>query len=253
MIWARPKPGVREFRTPVCRCRPLLHVARVIVCAAFFLQGAGVEGAKVGREEGQFRIYVSGKEIGTEKFVIVTTGDSASSTSFVQFRNPGERHQRIQFETQLNMDGHYVPKSYELKSDVDGQKGTIVGTFTPNQAIFQYSSAPSGRKSGFMVGERFTVLDTNIFHHFIFIARLFEFGQGENAQQFEVAIPQESDEGFLKVTELKRETIAVRGKKIDAHHLRADSGAMAVDLWADNQKILYRISVQSKAIEVVRD
>lgn len=210
-------------------------------------------GAKVGREEGQFRIYISGKEIGTEKFVIVTSGDSASSTSFVQFRNPGDKHQRVQFETQLNMDAHYVPKSYELKSDVDGQKGTIVGTFTPNQAIFQYSGAPSGRKSGLMVGEKFTLLDTNIFHHFIFIARLFEFDHGDKPQQFEVAIPQESDEGFLKVTELKRETITVRGKKIDAHHLRADSGAMVVDLWADNQRILYKISVQSKEIEVVRD
>ena len=62
-----------------------------------------------------------------------------------------------------------------------------------------------------------------------------------------------SDEGFLKVTELKRETITVRGKKIDAHHLRADSGAMVVDIWTDNQRIVHRISVQSKEIEVVRD
>jgi hypothetical protein len=207
----------------------------------------------VGREEGEFKIYVSGKEIGTEKFVIVTSADSASSTSFVQFRNPGDRHQKVQFETQLNMDGHYVPRSYELKSDVEGLKGTIVGSFGPNQVIFRYTGGPSPRQSGLVVGDKFTILDTNILHHFIFLVRLFEFDHGEKPQQFEVAIPQEPDEGFLRVTELKRENITVHGKKVDAHHLRADSGAMVVDLWADSQRILYRISVPSKAIDVVRD
>jgi hypothetical protein len=221
--------------------------------ALFLFQGLGAAGAKVGREEGEFRIYVSGKEIGTEKFIIVTAADSASSTSIVQFQNPAEKHQKVQFETRLNMDGHYVPRNYELKSDIDGEKGNIAGTFSSNQAIFQYSGGPSTRKSGLMVGDKFTLLDTNIFHHFIFLVRLFDFDSREKMQQFEVAIPQEPDSGFLKITELKRENITVRGKKMDAHHLRADSGTMIVDLWVDSQRILYKIAVRSKEIEVVRD
>jgi hypothetical protein len=221
--------------------------------ALLFLDGLKAAGVKVGREEGEFRIFVSGREIGTEKFVIVASGDSASSTSIVQFRNPAEKHQKVQFETRLNMDGHYVPRNYELKSDVDGQRGDIVGTFSSNQAIFQYSGGPSTRKSGLMVGDKFTLLDTNIFHHFIFLVRLYDFDSREKTQQFEVAIPQEPDSGFLKITELKRENITVRGKKMDAHHLRADSGTMVVDLWVDSQRILYKIVVRSKEIEVVRD
>lgn len=243
----RPRPGCGT------RCRSLLRIAGALLRGIVLLVGVGAAGGKAGREEGEFRIYVSGKEVGTEKFVIVTSGDSASSTSFVQFRNPAEKHQKVQFETQLNMDGHYVPRSYELKSDVDGQKGTIVGTFAPNQAIFQYSGGPSTRKSGLMVGDKFTLLDTNIFHHFIFLVRLYDFDVKGRTQQFEVAIPQEPDAGFLKVTEVTRESIAVRGKKVEAHHLRADSGSMAVDLWVDSQRILYKIAVKSKEIEVLRN
>jgi hypothetical protein len=221
--------------------------------ALLLFQGPGATRDKLGREEGEFRIYVSGREIGSEKFVIVTSGDSASSTSIVQFRNPAEKHQKVQFETRLAMDGHYVPRNYELKSDVDGQKGNIVGTFSPNQAIFQYGEGPTTRKSGLMVGDRFTLLDTNIFHHFIFLVRLFDFDSREKTQQFEVAIPQEPDSGFLKISELKRENITVRGKKMDARHLRADSGTMVVDLWVDGQRTLHKIEVKSKEIEVVRD
>lgn len=217
----------------------------------FWFQELRAADTKIGREEGELRIYIGGKEIGNEKYIIVTNENSASSTSILQFRNPVGGHEKIQLETKLDMDGRYVPRRYELKSDVNGQKGTITGTFTPNQAIFEYS--PVSRKSGLMVGDKFTLLDTNIFHHFIFIARLYDFDGKGRTQQFEVAIPQEPDTGFLKITELKRESITVRRKKVDAHHLQADSGSLLVDLWIDDQRMLLKIAVKSRNLEVIRN
>ncbi|HYK90239.1 MAG TPA: hypothetical protein VE398_15800 [Acidobacteriota bacterium] len=205
------------------------------------------------REEGEFKIYAAGKEIGSEKYVILFSGDAVSSTSVLDFRNPGDRHQRVQLDSKLEMDGHFVPKTYQLKSDVDGQKGTINGQFSANQAMFEYVGKGTPKKSGLLVGNQFTLLDTNIFHHFVFLARLFKYESKEKFQSFEVVIPQEQDNGMLKISNLNKETITVRGKKIEAHHLQVDSGSVMIHLWVDGQKIVQKITVPDKQIEVVRN
>jgi hypothetical protein len=224
----------------------------VIVVLAFMLQLPAAD-RKAGREEGEFRIRITGQEIGSEKFVVAAAGETVSSTSILEFRNPTDR-KRVQMESRLEMNARFVPTNYQLKSDVDGRKGTIVGEFSPNQAIFQYGE-PTGppRKAGVLVGKEFTLLDTNIFHHFIFLARLFEFDSKEPVQKFEVVIPQETDSGILSIRQAGREQIQVHGKKIDARRLQVDSGALVMQLWVDNQHILYKIAVPSKDLEVVRD
>jgi len=228
-----------------------------MVCAAalfcLVLENARAGEKKPAREEGEFRIYAAGKEIGSEKYIILLSEGAANSDSIVGFRNPGDHHQKVQLETKLEMDGNYVPKIYQLKSNVDGQRGTINGEFTQHQAMFEYLGSGEPRKGGLLVGEQYTLLDTNIFHHLIFLARLFKYGGREKDQKFEVVIPQEQDNGVLKISEVGRESIAVRGKRIDAHHLQADSGSVVIHLWVDGRKILHRITVPSKQIEVLRN
>jgi hypothetical protein len=231
------------------RCPDWLACAVAVLC---LIQGGTLaRDRQPGREEGEFKIYANGKEIGSEKYVILASADAASSTSVLDFRNPGDRHQRVQLETKLEMDGRYLPRTYQLKSDVDGQKGTINGQFSQHQAMFEYSGSGTPRKSGLLVGDQFTLLDTNIFHHFVFLARLFKYGSKEKDQRFEVVIPQEQENGLLKISELNRERIAVRNKKIETHRLQVDSGSLVINLWVDDQKILHRITVPSRQIEVV--
>jgi hypothetical protein len=208
---------------------------------------------KVARDEGEYRIYTAGKEIGSEKYVILSSEDSASSNSILDFRNPGDRHQRVRLETRLEMDAHYLPKTYQLKTDVDGQKGTINGEFSLNQAMFEFVGSGPPRKEGLLVGDQYTILDTNIFHHFVFLARLFKYGSKDKGQRFEVVIPQEQDNGTLKISELNKESITVRGKKIEVRHLQVDSGSVLIHLWVDGQKVLHRITVPSRQIEVLRN
>lgn len=227
-----------------------------VACSAallsLVLENALAGEKKPAHEEGEFRIYAAGKEIGSEKYVILLSGGAANSSSVVGFRNPGDHHQKVQLETKLDMDENYVPKIYQLKSNVDGQRGTINGEFMSHQAMFEYLGGEP-RKGGLLVGEQYTLLDTNIFHHFIFLARLFKYSGKEKEQKFEVVIPQEQDNGVLKISEVGRESITVRGKRIDAHHLQADSGSVVIHLWVDGQKILHRITVPSKQIEVLRN
>ena len=207
---------------------------------------------KLVREEAQFRIYSAGKEIGTEDYVILSSNSSASSSSILNLRDPKDRHRKIQVETQLEMDSSYLPRSYQLKSEVDSLKGTIRGTFAPGQAIFEYKGSETARKGGLLVGDRYTILDTNIFHHFIFLVRLFKYSGGDKSQPFEVLVPQEEDNGILNISIVGQENIDELGKRIKVHHMQADSGLLQIDLWVDDNRILHKIAVPSKGIEVIR-
>ena len=66
-------------------------------------------GGKAGQEEGEFKIVVQGKEIGSEHYVLAVTENSASSTSVLNFRNPSNTQQKVQMESKLDMDGHFRP------------------------------------------------------------------------------------------------------------------------------------------------
>jgi hypothetical protein len=201
-------------------------------------------------DKAEFDIFVNDKRIGQEKYSIEVSGDTIISHSIVNFRDPGNQHQKVQMETQLNMDRHYLPQSYQLRTYVDGQKGTITGTFIPGEADFEYLGSGKPRKRGLLVGDRFIVLDTNVFHHFIFLARLFDFNT-VGTQNFETIIPQELDEGILKVNQIGFERITIKGKKRDLYHLRADSGLLKIDLWVDDHHTLYKIALPAKNIEVL--
>ncbi len=247
----KPIEQVRE--TPAVSRRDFIALLTGGSLSLFLrLEASSAADVMAGTEEGEFKIFIGGKEIGNERFVITSSETSATSTSVLQFRNPTGKREKIELETKLDMNGQYVPLHYELKSNVDGEKGSIIGTFSPNQAMFEYLGGPVTRKSGLVVGERFTLLDTNIFHHFIFLTRLFDYGSTEKSQKFEVAIPQEPDSGFLNISQLSPESIKVGNKKLLANHLRADSGTLVVDLWVDSQRLLQKIAVKSKNLEVIR-
>jgi hypothetical protein len=210
------------------------------------------ESRKTAREEGQFDIFVGGKEIGHEKFSITSSLESASSNSLIEIRNPDNQRQSIRMETHLDMDGQYLPRAYRLQTNVDGQKGMITGSFVPSEAAFIYEGSGNPRKMGLPVGDRYIILDTNVFHHFSFVARLFDFSAGKS-QSIEAVIPQELDGGTLKVSDAGVEVVSAKGKKLNLHHLKVDTGQLQIDLWVDDLRVLYKIALPAKHIEVIRD
>lgn len=229
----------------------MLRFTAVLLC--FLTATSTATGNGEDREEGVFHIRLGGEEVGSERFTLISTGEKVSSASVLQFRNPAETRQRVQMETQLEMNSRFVPLNYQLRSDVDGKKGSILGIFTPGQAMFEYSGTGSPRKAGVLVGKEYTLLDSNIFHHFIFLARLFDFESRDKVQKFEVVIPQETDSGILSVKVGGKENLKVRGKNVEARRLDVDSGAFVMQLWVDRRHTLVRIAVPSKRIEVERD
>jgi hypothetical protein len=206
---------------------------------------------KSSQEEGRFDIYVADKEVGQEKFSIVRSSDSVSSNSTTSFRDPGGQHGSVKIETQLKMDNQNAPQTYEVRTEVGGHKQLIKGTFAPNLAVFEFQKDAFSRKR-LMVGDRYAILDTNVFHHYIFLVSLFDFRGGGKTQSIQAVIPQEIDTGVLKITDIGTEQVSLRGKNKELHHLKADSGPLKIDLWIDEEHVLYKIALPAKQFEVIR-
>ena len=233
------------------RMRHLLAGCMLAVTVAGVLQ-ARVGTRKPAAEDGEFVIFFGAREIGSEKFAIQAAAESVTSSSVLEFRNPATPGQKVRMETKLEMNGDYVPRAYLLKTDVDGVRGSITGSFAPNQVMFDFEGKGTNRRSGLLLPSRYTMLDSNIYHHFIFLVRLFDFDSREKTQRFEVLVPQEDDSGVLKVSELRRAEMELRGKKREVRVLQAASDALQLQLWVDKDGVLQKISVPSKGLEVVR-
>jgi hypothetical protein len=227
------------------------------ICRAFFcllvLEGVSYGGWNPpAKEDGRFEIYVNGKQIGQEKFSIQISPDSIHSESVVTFRNADKGGHSVQIESQLKMNDQYMPQTYEVRTNIDGKKGLVEGTFIPGQASFKYLLDGDPRKSGLLVDDYYVVLDTNVFHHFIFVGRLFDFSSPDQAQSLDVVIPQEMDTGVLIIRDAGVQKTSVRGKERELHHLKVDSGSLLIDLWLDDQRLLHKIALPEKNIEVIR-
>jgi hypothetical protein len=204
------------------------------------------------REQAQFNIYVAGKEAGKEKFTILTSSKSVKSSSILEFQEPGKSGSTMKIETQMTADSQFLPQSYQVRIDLNGKKEVLIGTFDQGQAMFETRGSGEPRKSGVLMGERCTILDSNVFHHFIFIARAFKLDSKKQSQSFDVIVPQEPDNGILKVDDLGIEKTSLRGKEKSLHHLQANSGQLIIDLWIDNQRILHKMTIPAKKVEIIR-
>jgi hypothetical protein len=243
----RRKPALE-----ICVSLRVIVVAWVMLFPITGLTLLRAEAPKALQEEGEFKIVVNGSDIGSEKFLIASSGDSTSSTSVLEFRNPSNRSQKVKMESKLEMGLNYLAKDYVLTSDVDGEKGQIHAEFSARQVMFDLSGSRTGQRSGLLLGEEYTVLDTNIFHHYIFLTRLFDSGNREKTRRFEVVIPQEQDNGKLTLTDMGNEPLSIKGKKTEVRRILVDSGAVQINLWVDREGILQKIGVPSKGIEVLR-
>ena len=207
---------------------------------------------KSSREKSQFDIYMNDKKIGEEKYSIEVSPDSISSKSTVKFKDPSNKRQEIKIETTLSMDSHYMPLTYKAKTMAGKDDKEMKCTFAPGYTDCVYRGVGEEKKVGLMAGASYTILDANIFHHFIFIARLFDFSDASESQSIEVVNPQEVETGILKINNVGSEEISLRNKKKELYHLEVDSGQLQIDLWIDKEHMLYKIALPTKHIEIIR-
>jgi hypothetical protein len=213
--------------------------------AGIAARGALKPGSVFTPDKGNFRILVSGQQMGKEEFEISPNGGdwTAKGTSEVQTAD-GATH--VSGSLQMHADG--TPVSYEWSTQ--GAKKAS-STITFNGPVATIELRLEGRRP---FTQQFTfnspqivVLDNNLYYQYGVLARLYDRDK-KGVQTFSVLVPQELTPGSVTVESLGEQN-SNGGKKLE--ELVVKSQDLEVDLFLDGAR-LERIVAPSTNAEIVR-
>ncbi len=232
------------------RKRLLATLASAAIVAAVLTAGIAAGGALKSAsvftpDKGNFRILVSGQQMGKEEFEISPNGGdwTAKGTSEVQTTDGATR---VSGTLQMHADG--TPVSYEWSTQ--GAKKAS-STITFNGPVATIELRLEGRRP---FTQQFTfnspqivVLDNNLYYQYGVLARLYDRDK-KGVQTFSVLVPQELTPGSVTVESLGEQN-SNGGKKLEELVVKTED--LEVDLFLDGAR-LERIVAPSTNAEIVR-
>jgi uncharacterized protein YaiE (UPF0345 family) len=196
-------------------------------------------------EKGDFKILVSGQQIGKESFEIgpnaggwVAKGNSEVQTS--------DGMTKVTGSLQLNADG--TPASYEWSTQGAKKAGASI-TFSGSTATIDLrleGRRPFTQQFTFQ-SPQIAVLDNNLYYQYAVLARLYDRDK-KGAQTFSVLVPQELTPGTLTVESLGEQNVG-GSKKMEELMVKTED--LEVDLFLDGGKLM-RIVAPSTNAEIDR-
>jgi hypothetical protein len=193
-------------------------------------------------DQGTFRILLSGKQVGTEKFRIAPSGPGWLAEDVLELALPGQPLERDSARLELHPDGspaHYewlreAPDKRSLGVDFLGGAATLVLRKAGSPPFVQRFSLPKLPA---------VVLDNNMYDHYAILARLYDWNRG-GPQPFAVLIPQDELPGTITVQ-------AVSGGPMKQLVVR--TADLQVNLYLDSTLRLVRLEVPGSGAEIVRE
>jgi uncharacterized protein YaiE (UPF0345 family) len=212
-------------------------------------RAAGSAGVKSGSllapDKGNFKILVSGQQIGKEEFEIGPNagGWVARGNSEVQ---TADGMTKVTGSLQLNADG--TPASYEWSTQGAKKAGASI-TFSGSTATIDLrleGRRPFTQQFTFQSAQ-IAVLDNNLYYQYAVLARLYDRDK-KGTQTFSVLVPQELTPGTLTVDSLGEQN-TTGGKKMEELVVKTED--LEVDLFLDAGKLM-RIVAPSTNAEIDR-
>jgi len=210
------------------------------IAFAPFVLGVVTTPQAVTIDEGVFRVSIAGRDAGSESFSIRQTGSGATATITATGRISLESGGRTeQITTQLQLSGDYRPAEYQLRIEGAGQErvtGQLRGTRFTAHVV-----SPSGeRMREYIVSDRSVILDTNVAHHYHFVARQV----GNAGGIVSLIFPRAGSQAQADVTVTGSASIEVDGTTVDARTLAIrPAGGPDQLLWVDRQNRVLRVEV----------
>jgi uncharacterized protein YaiE (UPF0345 family) len=196
-------------------------------------------------EKGNFKILVSGQQIGKEEFEIGPNagGWVAKGNSEVQ---TADGMTKVTGSLQLNADG--TPASYEWSTQGAKKAGASI-TFSGSTASIDLrleGRRPFNQQFTFQSAQ-IAVLDNNLYYQYAVLAHLYDRDK-KGAQTFSVLVPQELTPGTLTVESLGEQSVS-GSKKMEELVVKTED--LEVDLFLDGGKLM-RIVAPSTNAEIDR-
>jgi hypothetical protein len=203
-------------------------------------------------DQGVFVVSQGGRPIGTETFTIKSSSHQVEAEARIELRAE-QQGKTYEFRTssKLLMNDDLQPLTYSWsQKGAQASELSVVFRSTPAKAHYRtVTGEPDDRD--FALPKDVVILDDNVIHHYQIVTHLYRRTQG-GKQTFHAFIPQEALPGSLDVEDAGEEQVEVGGEKQNLRHLVVTTDLARIDLWADKQDRLQRVSIPAAGIEAVR-
>jgi hypothetical protein len=203
-------------------------------------------------DQGTFEISIAGDNAGAERFQIAPVGDRIVAKAEIELRTQqGGKTLTFHSLPELVLDSQLQPLSYTWSLKGSGSSRLEIDfTAAPAKALFHTVNGKDDHRE-FLLPKDVVVLDDNVLNHYeILVDRYDKTSRGQ--QIFSALIPQEALPGKVKIAETGMEQVNLNGESKSLRHLVVTTDLARIDLWADEQGRLWRVSVPAMKFNAVR-
>lgn len=199
-------------------------------------------------QRGTLRILVNGQPIGSERYEITTSADEIQARGEVEIRMGDVTFHQT---AGLWLGADLAPHRYEFKLDAP-KKSWVTMEFKGSEGTIHYPR-PDGQEDQqtfSFPSTRVVLLDNNFFHHYLLLARLYDYAKG-GAQTFSVVVPTSVQPGQVTVELKGVETLPVDGHSETVRHLLITTEDNQVEFWVSESGRFVRLRAPLGNVEVV--
>lgn len=232
-------------------CRQTFFVAMLAWTLASFpiVARAALAGLS---DHGTFEISIAGKTIGFERFQILPSGSKVVAKSEIEIHaQRGGKAIVLHSYPELVLDSQLQPLSYVwVQRGAQNSKLHIDFTAAPAKAHYHTVNGKDDKRE-FLLPKDVVLLDDNVLSQYeILVDRYDRTSRGQ--QTFNDFIPQEALPGRVRVIEAGTEQVTIGGKSESLRHLVVTTDLARIDLWADQQGRLLKVSIPAMRFVAVR-
>ena len=199
---------------------------------------------------GVFDILADGKRVGTERFEIRASESGWVVAGELQLQAPGG--DKMTETSSLTLNSSLYPTYYE-RTQKSPRSGKLTVQFSPNETLLEMTASEGDpyQQIFYLPRNDLAVLDTNFFHQFTLLLRLYNHERGM-AQPLNVFIPQEALPGIVNLQYIARENVPSGETTVALDHFQAVTDELEMEIWATPQGAIQRISIPQASLEIVR-
>jgi hypothetical protein len=211
--------------------------------------GAPAASAQTGAEDtGTFRVFVEGREVGTEEFSIRETGAGTNAEVGATGRvTLSLATGTLDLQSRLRASGLQAsPVAYEVAVGGSAPR-KIVGTIGSGRFSAKIVTPSGEQLREYVASDGAVVLDEGVAHHYYFLARRTHSGS------VPVLVPRENRQVMATVTDRGEERVDVGGTTATLYHLVVQPrGGDEHHVWVDDLNRVIKVEIPARQYLAVR-
>lgn len=221
-------------------------------CAFISFPAAALSGPASLSDHGKFEISIAGKKIGAETFRIIPAGNRIIAKAEIElYPQRGGKTLVLHSFPELVLDSQLRPLSYTwVQKGAGDSKLHIDFTTAPAKAHYHTVNGKDDNRE-FLLPIDVVLLDDNVLNQYEILVNRYDM-TSRGSQIFNAFIPQEALPGQVKIVETGPEQVKIGGKSESLRHLVVTTDLARIDLWADQQGHLQKVSVPAMRFDAVR-